>query len=357
LAFLDEEQQDLVIADEPERPRRRVGGAQRRRQQFLVRRLIGVGVGLAFLILIVIAFRGCLEARSDRGLRNYATDVGTIMQESQQRGQDFFEQLSGPSGSSSLDVSNQIRGDRDLSQALLDRAEKLDVPGQMNDANAAVIQTLTLRRDALNAIAENLGQATATAQTADAIEKITDQMGSLYASDVLWTQIAAPDIKEVLADEDVDAPALPAGNFMPEDATDYLDQTKLVEKLNGVVGQPTTGGSHGLALYHTSVGDTQLSPDSTTTVPLDANEVTVQVQNQGDSDETGVSVVVSINGTELDGTIQALDAGEIGNVKIPLTTKPQPGTETTIEVVVQPVPGEQVSDNNTATYPVVFGSA
>ncbi|HEU4980414.1 MAG TPA: hypothetical protein VFT14_04290, partial [Solirubrobacterales bacterium] len=88
VAFLDEEQDDLIVTEEPERPRRRVGGPQRRRQQFLVRRLIGVGVGLAFLILIVIAFRGCLEARSDRGLRTYATDVGTIMQESEQRGQD-----------------------------------------------------------------------------------------------------------------------------------------------------------------------------------------------------------------------------------------------------------------------------
>jgi hypothetical protein len=70
LAFLDEGQDDLVIDDEPGRPRRRVGGPQRRRQQFLARRLIGVGVGLGFLILIVIAFRGCLEARSDRALRN-----------------------------------------------------------------------------------------------------------------------------------------------------------------------------------------------------------------------------------------------------------------------------------------------
>ena len=97
LAFLDEEQDDLVVADEPERPRRRVGGPQRRRQQYLVRRLIGVGVGLAFLILIVIGIRGCLEARSDRALRNYDSDVATIMQQSEQSGKDFFDLLNGPS--------------------------------------------------------------------------------------------------------------------------------------------------------------------------------------------------------------------------------------------------------------------
>ncbi len=354
LAFLDEEQDDRVVAEEPERPRRRAGGRQRRRQQFLVRRLIGVGVGLAFLILIVIAFRGCLEARSDRGLRNYATDVGTIMQESQQRGQDFFELLNSPSAAGSVDASNQIRGDRDLSQSLLDRAENLDVPGQMDDAQASVIQTLTLRRNALDVIASNLANATADAQTADAISQISNQMGALYASDVLWAQLGAPEIKSVLEDEGVDAPPLPPGNFMPENATDFLDQAELVTKLNGIVGEPTTGGTHGLALYQTSIGDTTLSADSTTTVPSDAQELAIEVQNQGDSDETGIQVEVSINGTVLNGTLQALDAGDISTVKVPLTTKPQPGAETTIEVVVSPVPGEQVSDNNSATYSVVF---
>ena len=43
-------------------------------------------------------------------------------------------------------------------------------------------------------------------------------------------------------------------------------------------------------------------------------------------------------------------------MKIPLTTKPTPGTDATLEVVVQPVPGEQITTNNTSTYTVIFGS-
>jgi hypothetical protein len=357
LAFLDSEQEDLVVQDEPPRPRRRVGGPQRRRQQYLVRRLIGVGVGLAFLILIVIGFRGCLEARSDRGLRNYASDIGTIMQQSEQSGKDFFEVLNSPSGGSSLDVKNQVLAQRDASQTLLDRAHDVSVPGQMHDAQSAVTLALQLRADALGVIATNVGQATATAQTGDAIAKIGDEMGSLYASDVLWTQIGAPEIKDVLSEENVDAPAIPTGKFMPDNATDFLDQTTLVQKLNGIVGTTTTGGSHGLGLLQTSIGDTTLTADSTTTVPSDAQEIEIQVQNQGDSDESGIDVVVTINGEELDGTLQALDAGEADTLKIPLTTKPQPGTDTSVEVVVQPVPGEQVTDNNEATYTVVFGTS
>ena len=39
-------------------------------------------------------------------------------------------------------------------------------------------------------------------------------------------------------------------------------------------------------------------------------------------------------------------------VKIPIT--PAPKGQATLEVEVQPVPGEQVSDNNVATYEVTF---
>ena len=59
-------------------------------------------------------------------------------------------------------------------------------------------------------------------------------MGSLYASDVLWTQLASPEITGVLEEDDVEAAELPAGNFMPEnDATKYLDQTEIVSLLDG----------------------------------------------------------------------------------------------------------------------------
>jgi hypothetical protein len=357
LAFLDGEQDDVVVADEPERPRRRVGGPQRRRQQYLVRRLIGVGVGLAFLILIVIGIRGCLEARSDRALRNYDSSVATIMQQSEQSGKDFFQLLSGPSGSSSVDVQNQVFAQRDASSTLLDRAEGLSAPGQMHDAQAAVEQTLTLRRNALTAIAANVTQAAARTQTADAITTIGNAMGSLYASDILWTQLGKPEIQKVLKDEGVEGQPLPPGNFMPANATDYLDQTTLVTKLNAITGNTaTTGGTHGLQLDSTTIGSTQLSPDQTTTVPSDASEIDIGVTNSGDSDETGIRVSVTIGGASLTGQLQSLSAGQSGTIKIPLTTKPTPGADTTVEVAVTPVPGEQLTDNNTSTYTVVFSS-
>ncbi len=322
-----------------------------------MRRLIGVGVGLAFLILVVIAFRGCLEARSDRALRNYDSNIATIMQQSEQSGKDFFDLLNSPSASGPIDVRNQIFAQRDAATSLLDRADNLSTPGQMHDAQSAVEQSLTLREKALNAIAANVTQAAARTQTTNAIESISNAMGSLYASDILWTQLGAPEITKVLKDEGVDGQPLPPGKFMPANATDFLNQATLVTKLNAITGQTaTTGGTHGLQLDSTTIGNTQLSPDSTTNVPSDAQEIDIGVTNSGDSDETGISVSVTLGGTSLNGTLQSLSAGQAGTVKIPLTSKPSPGTDTTVQVVVSPVPGEQLTDNNTATYTVVFGS-
>jgi hypothetical protein len=357
LAFLDEEQDDVVVADEPERPRRRVGGPQRRRQQFLVRRLIGVGVGLAFLILIVIGIRGCLEARSDRALRNYESSIATIMQQSEQSGKDFFSVLSDPSSNDPLQVRNQVLAQRDASSSLLDRADGLDTPGQMSKAQAAVEQTLTLRRDALTAIAANVTGA-ASRDAGDALTTIENSMGSLYASDILWTQVGKPEIQQVMKDEGVEGQPLPPGNFMPANATDYLDQATLLTKLSAITGSTatTTGGTHGLQLDSTTIGGAQLSPDQTTTVPSDATEIDIGVTNSGDSDETDISVDVTIAGNSLTGQLQSLSAGQAGTIKIPLTTKPTPGTDTQVQVVVNPVRGETLTDNNTSTYTVVFSS-
>ena len=50
-------------------------------------------------------------------------------------------------------------------------------------------------------------------------------------------------------------------------------------------------------------------------------------------------MTATLGGSQLTGQLQALSAGESGTVKIPITTKPTPGTDTTLEVVVNPVPG------------------
>jgi hypothetical protein len=354
VAFLDEEEQVELPPEEPERPRR--SGPERRRQQVVVRRLIAVGVGVGFLILLVVGVRGCLEARSDRGLRNYAQDMGTIMQESQQRGEEFFEAFEGDLSDEELE--QQIHSIRSASASLYDRAQDIGAPDEMRDAQSASTLSLKLRRDAMEQMGGAIGQATADEERADAIETITSQMGSLYASDVLWTQLASPEITSVLDADDVDSAELPAGNFMPEsDATKYLDQTEIVAALTGVGVDEAAAGLQGLELIQVSVGDTVLSPDAPNTVADDSREVSVEVLNGGDSAQSGVLVTITLGEQPaIEEELPKVEAGGQAEVNIPIDTLPQPGSEVQLDVVVAPVPGESVTDNNQASYTVVFGT-
>lgn len=62
---------------------------------------------------------------------------------------------------------------------------------------------------------------------------------------------------------------------------------------------------------------------------------------------------MTVGGDTLTEKISSLGAGETGTASILLT--PAPTGEVSLEVKVEAVPGEQVLDNNEATYPVSFG--
>jgi hypothetical protein len=66
-----------------------------------------------------------------------------------------------------------------------------------------------------------------------------------------------------------------------------------------------------------------------------------------------VTVQVTVDhGQPIEETIDTIAAGETQTVEIPIS--PAPSGEVTLSVEVLPVPGEQVSSNNKATYTVTF---
>ena len=87
-------------------------------------------------------------------------------------------------------------------------------------------------------------------------------------------------------------------------------------------------------------------------------ELEVQVQNQGDSEETGIGVTFELSGGAQtisgDATIPRIAAGGIQTASIPIDPDPDPGQQLTLEVTVQPVTGEQIAENNRSSYQVTF---
>jgi hypothetical protein len=329
----------------------------------MARRLGAVAVGILVLILLVLGIRGCLNARKERAFENYARDLTTIVQESQQQSETFFGRFEGDENLTELNFETEVRADRSNAEQLVSRAESLDPPGELDGAQDEVVDAFELRRDGLAAIADNIGAALGDENTTEARDEIVVHMEDFLASDVLYRQ-ARDEINTVLEEEDIEE-AVPKSEFYPRDDDgvpdpEWLDPNSVSENLAGISGAGGGGGGvHGLGVAAVLIGDTEVPADGAVTVPLEGTpEVEVQVENQGDSEESDIPVTASIEGAdesiEGEATIDRIDSGETESVTVPLDPAPSSGTTGTLEVFVEPVPDEQFAENNELTADVTF---
>ena len=299
--------------------------------------------------------KGCLDARARRALSDYSRNVSQIVDETNQTSKTFFDKLSDPGSLSVTDFVDQVNADRSAMDNYAGRVDDLGAPGDMSDAQRALELVYELRSDAMDEVAEQMSTALGDVGSEKATQAIARQMQVLMASDVLYAEVVRPDIDGVLAENGIEGSDVPASVFVPE-GTKWLDEATVAAALGSVSGATgaSTPGIHGLGLIGTSLNGTELVAESTTGVISEGTpEVEVEVQNQGESTENGITVSVTVDGgNTLQETIDTLGAGESSVVSIPLT--PAPKGEATLEVDVATVPGEQVSENNKATYTVTF---
>jgi hypothetical protein len=332
------------------RPRRRP-----ERQQILLRRGLALGGGLLLLVLIVLGVKGCLDARKNRELSDYARNVTQIVEETDTTSKSFFEKLDEPGGLSVTEFINQVSADRSAMDNYASRVDGLSAPGDMSHAQNALELTYELRSSAMNEIAEKMSTALGDVGSQQATKSIAAQMRKLLGSDALYAAVVRPEINGVLAANGITGSDVPKSIFLA-DETRWLDEGEVSAALGSVSGSSggSVSGLHGLGLISTSINGSELTAESTTSVGSEGTpEVEVEVQNQGESTENGINVSVSVSGgTTLSGTIDSIGVGESGTVAIPLT--PAPSGEATLEVKVDTVPGEKVSENNEASYNVLF---
>jgi CARDB len=320
----------------------------------LRRRALALGGGLLILILIVLGVRGCLNARKHRALSDYARNVSQIVDETDQTSKSFFDKLANPGELSVTEFVAEVNADRSAMDNYVSRIDGLDTPGDMSNAQDSLELVYELRGSAMEEIAEQMSTALGDVGAEKATERIAKQMGVLAASDVLYAEVARPEINGVLADNGIEGDDVPKSAFVP-DPSEWLDESAIEAALGSISGAAgsSTPGVHGLGLLGTSVNGTELTPEGTTSVAAEETpEVEVTVQNQGESTENGVTVSVTVNGETLQQDISSIEAGAEETVTIPLT--PTPKGEVTLEVEAEPVPGEEVSENNEAAYTVVF---
>jgi hypothetical protein len=347
--------ENRFLEDSPARAPRRRERPQRRpeRQQIMLRRGLALGGGLIVLILIVLGVKGCLDARAHRALSDYANDVTQIVDETDQTGKDFFDNLAEPGDLSVTDFVAEVNADRSAMDNYASRVDGLSAPGDMSRAQNALELTYELRSSAMTEIANRMPTALGDAGAAKATAGIARQMRKLLAADALYAAIVRPEINGVLATNGIKGSDVPKSVFLP-DETQWLEEGSVAEAIGAVSGSSpgSTARVHGLGLSGVSINGTELGEEAVGIAAEEGAEVEVTVENQGESTENGVGVMVKAGSTEAAGDIETIGAAEIGTASILLT--PTPSGEVTLEVKVDTVPGEQVSENNEASYTVVF---
>ncbi len=290
----------------PRRPPPRGPGTDQ--QTLWIRRLVALGAGVLVIVLIVVGIHGCLSARKKQAYRDYVRDVGALLQESDQESKELFDLLRNPSPNtpSPVDVTNNANGVRVQSEQLVDRAKGTSHPGELNNAQRYLVETLECRRDGIAAI----------------------------------------------------------GQFLPD--IDWLRPNVVADRISrirggGAASQPATPGLHGTALGTVTVkpGGQTLSTGQAVAIPAGANtSFDVQVSDQGNNDESNVTVKVTITGAgkaiNVQQRLASIAQGQTATVNVPLAQTPPTGKPVKITVQVLPVPGEKKTDNNKSTFPAIF---
>ena len=106
---------------------------------------------------------------------------------------------------------------------------------------------------------------------------------------------------------------------------------------------------------------TALNPGAAVDIPARRNlTFDVQVQNQGENEESDVAVRLTISGAgkpiTVEDSIDTIAAGETQTASLPIPSLPATGRPVTISIRIEAVPGEEKTDNNRGSFQAVFTS-
>jgi hypothetical protein len=363
LSFFDE-------ADEPRAPRttpgsRRSPGGGRRpptdQQSIQIRRAIAAIVIIVLVVLIILGIHSCQVSARNSALRDYSNSVNSIIQRSKTTSDQLFGQLSNITSSNAANVEQQVLQRKRDAQQQLNDAQALSVPSETRSAQANLLLTLQMRRDAIANIASQIQPASNAASSKQAINTIALQMARFYASDVVYKDYTIPLIASALnaALGTNNGASYNPAQFLPN--LGWLTPTYVASQLKVSVPQaPNAKCVAGQAVGHhinsVSVAGTTLQTGSTNTIAASpAPTFTINITNGGQVAEANVMLKVTVEGTSVSGhtTIPQTTPGQSTSGQVTLSSQPPTG-QYTVQAEVVPVHCETNTTRNYMSFPVTF---
>jgi hypothetical protein len=380
VSFFDESDEPLTetrAAPRRRRPARGGGGGRRppggpgrspsQQQAFVVRRGVALAVVVVAVVLIVLGVHSCQVSARNSALKDYSNNVASLITKSNQTGKTFFTELGGAhTSSNAVQLQTQIDQTLGDAESQLKQGKGLSVPDQMRVAQQNVVLALQMRRDGIQNIADEIQPALTKATSGDAVTRIAAEMARLYASDVVYTDYAAPAITGALHSagigvqtaSDPNGQPIASGQFLQN--ISWLTPSYVASQFNASLPASASGpvapGVHGDAMQSVSVGGQTLTPGGSATLAASPPPTfSCTFTNDGQNPETNTTVEVSVKGTSISG--QAVQAstqpGGSYTVQVPLSSSPPAGTYT-VTAMVERVPGETTLTHNTQTFSITF---
>lgn len=330
----------------------------------MLRRTIAIVFGLLVVVLLVLVVRSCLNARAEDALQDYVREANELVRQSNAESRSLFGLLQGAGGQQeAVNIENALNGWRVESSRLVERADDLDAPDEVSTAQRYLTETLALRRDGLAVVADAIPGALADQERRQSTSRVARVMRVFAASDVLYNFRYRPSLEDAVQDEDVATEDPVDSNFLPD--PQWLNPSfvadQVAELRAGGAGdqEAAAPGLHGNGIGTVTLGGVALVPGGSTTVPVgDDLSFEVQVANQGENTETDVTVRATLDtgGEPIEASEQldTIAAGETKTVSIPLRERPPTGENVSVDVEIEPVPAEEQTDNNSATFMVIF---
>jgi hypothetical protein len=325
-------------------------------------RLAGL-VALAVLVVVLLAVwvQGCAGDDQQTTYGDYLTDVGAVGKDSATIGADLATLLTTP-GLAQAELETQLSGFVQQQQLDVQRARDIDPPGPLTPSHLGAIEALEMRVNGLQGMLATFRATQDTQNATAAGQRLAAEGQRLEASDVVWKDLFQAAAQETMTAEDVDGLTAPPSVFVENvDLYTARSMSSIWQRIHGASTGGTPGGLHGNQLAYTEVNPAgvQLSTSTETKITISTDlSFEVGVTNSGENQEVGVKVKLTIPGgaspITKTGTIDVIDPGETKTVTFADFPDFPFGENTTVQVEVQPVPGETNTGNNSAEYPVVF---
>ena len=335
----------------PKRPPAPPGGPQ------LYRLGVLIAAAILLAVIFILVINNCRGDQKRAAYEDYMESVTPVASGSADLGRELNNRLTTP-GIRLEALRSQVEGLRDQQEQILRQAQDLSPPGPLVEQQEALVEAMQFRVNGLAGLARGLQLVAETDNPEESSGNLANQAQRLVASDIVYADAFKAAAESVLEQQGVTNISVPASVFVQN--PEFASPAFWAQSVNRLTQGPEATGLRGNGIEGVRVlpGGQELSTTGDNSVQVSEDlAFEVLVQNSGESQETQVKVTLVVRQQpriSKEQTIDVINQGETKRVRFTGFDNIAFSTQTTLLVTVEPVPGEQNTNNNTREFPVIF---